>query len=73
MKEDIIFFHLTRLLSPHTSAMQAPFRARKEKVKREEVERRVKEDTEPYSDKFSPECADVCKQVTAERLVSQLD
>ena len=32
---------------------RAPFRARKEKVKREEVDRRVKEMEEPYSGKFS--------------------
>nr|CAD7432303.1 unnamed protein product [Timema monikensis] len=32
---------------------QAPFRARKEKVKREEVDRRVKEDQEKYSHKFN--------------------
>ncbi len=42
---------------------QAPFRARKEKVKREEVERRVKEDKESYSDKFSSSCQDICEQV----------
>ena len=34
---------------------RAPFRARKEKVKREEVDRRVKEMDEPYSKKFSDE------------------
>lgn len=33
---------------------RAPFRARKEKVKREEVDRRVKDSTEEYSDRFSP-------------------
>ena len=33
---------------------RAPFRARKEKVKREEVDRRVKDSTEDYSDRFSP-------------------
>ena len=32
---------------------RAPFRAKKEKVKREEVDRRVKESTEEYSDRFS--------------------
>ncbi|XP_026323014.1 G protein-coupled receptor kinase 2 [Hyposmocoma kahamanoa] len=35
---------------------RAPFRARKEKVKREEVDRRVKHEAEKYSAKFS-ECA----------------
>lgn len=42
---------------------QAPFRARKERVKRDEVERRVKEDNAAYSVKFSESCADLCKQV----------
>ncbi len=40
---------------------QAPFRARKEKVKREEVDRRVKEDQEKYSAKFSEEAKSLCK------------
>ncbi|XP_064629953.1 G protein-coupled receptor kinase 5-like isoform X2 [Lineus longissimus] len=39
---------------------RAPFRARKEKVKREEVDRRVKEDLESYSDKFSEDCKSIC-------------
>ena len=34
---------------------QSPFRRRKERVKREEVDRRVREDPEEYSDKFSEE------------------
>lgn len=42
---------------------QAPFRARKEKVKREEVDRRVKEDLEKYSSKFSEEAKSICKKV----------
>jgi G protein-coupled receptor kinase len=42
---------------------QAPFRARKEKVKREEVDRRVKEDAEKYSSKFSPEAQSLCQQL----------
>ncbi|XP_031551114.1 G protein-coupled receptor kinase 5-like [Actinia tenebrosa] len=41
---------------------KSPFRARKEKVKREEVERRVKEDTETYSDKFSSYARLICSQ-----------
>lgn len=40
---------------------RAPFRARKEKVKREEVDRRVKEMDEPYSKKFSEEAVLLCK------------
>lgn len=42
---------------------QAPFRARKEKVKREEVDRRVKEEQEKYSSKFTEEAKSLCKQV----------
>ena len=32
-------------------------------MKREEVERRVKEDKETYSDKFSDSARDICEQV----------
>ena len=39
---------------------RAPFRARKEKVKRGEVDRRVKEMEEPYSKKFSEEAKSIC-------------
>lgn len=42
---------------------QSPFRKRKERVKREEVDRRVREDQEEYSDKFSEEAKDICRQV----------
>jgi G protein-coupled receptor kinase len=42
---------------------QAPFRARKEKVKREEVDRRVKSDQEKYSNKFTEDAKSLCKQV----------
>ncbi|XP_076103818.1 G protein-coupled receptor kinase 5-like isoform X2 [Mytilus galloprovincialis] len=43
---------------------KGPFRARKEKVRREEVDRRVKEDREVYSSKFSnPDCCDICQQL----------
>ncbi|XP_065071074.1 G protein-coupled receptor kinase 5-like [Rhopilema esculentum] len=41
---------------------RAPFRARKEKVKRDEVERRVKEDKETYSSKFTDTARDICEQ-----------
>lgn len=44
---------------------QAPFRARKEKVKREEVDRRVKNDQEKYSTKFSEEAKTLCQQLLA--------
>ncbi|XP_069679336.1 G protein-coupled receptor kinase 2 [Periplaneta americana] len=42
---------------------QAPFRARKEKVKREEVDRRVKDDQEKYSHKFNEEAKSLCQQL----------
>lgn len=44
---------------------QAPFRARKEKVKREEVDRRVKSDLEKYSSKFTEEAKNLCQQLLA--------
>uniref|UniRef100_A0A8C5BK96 G protein-coupled receptor kinase n=1 Tax=Gadus morhua TaxID=8049 RepID=A0A8C5BK96_GADMO len=44
---------------------QSPFRKRKERVKREEVDRRVREDQEEYSDKFSEEAKDICRQLLA--------
>merc|ERR1711997_554144 len=51
---------------------RAPFRARKEKVKREEVDRRVKEMDEPYSKKFSDHAVSICrallKKSTRDRL-----
>ena len=42
---------------------KAPFRARREKVKREEVDRRVKEDVEAYGDKFSEEARSICSEL----------
>ena len=42
---------------------QAPFRARKEKVKREEVDRRVRELPETYSSKFTDEAKSLCQQL----------
>uniref|UniRef100_A0A8C2XEA2 G protein-coupled receptor kinase n=1 Tax=Cyclopterus lumpus TaxID=8103 RepID=A0A8C2XEA2_CYCLU len=42
---------------------QSPFRKRKERVKREEVDRRVREDQEEYSDKFAEEAKDICRQL----------
>ncbi|KAA8594548.1 hypothetical protein FQN60_011683, partial [Etheostoma spectabile] len=44
---------------------QSPFRKRKERVKREEVDRRVREDPEEYSDKFAEEAKDICRQLLA--------
>lgn len=44
---------------------QSPFRGRKEKVKREEVDRRVLETEEVYSQKFSEEAKSICKMVSS--------
>ncbi|XP_028015494.2 G protein-coupled receptor kinase 4 isoform X1 [Eptesicus fuscus] len=41
----------------------SPFRRFKEKVKREEVERRVKEDTEEYSPRFSEDTESICRML----------
>lgn len=49
---------------------QSPFRKRKERVKREEVDRRVREDQEEYSDKFSEEAKDICRQVRIKKLIA---
>uniref|UniRef100_A0A8C9AEC1 G protein-coupled receptor kinase n=1 Tax=Prolemur simus TaxID=1328070 RepID=A0A8C9AEC1_PROSS len=46
----------------------SPFRKFKEKVRREEVERRVKEDTEEYSNKFSEDTKSICRTNPSERL-----
>ncbi|XP_075050444.1 G protein-coupled receptor kinase 4 isoform X2 [Mixophyes fleayi] len=42
---------------------QSPFRKRKEKVKRDEVDRRVKEDEEEYSSKFSEDAKSICRML----------
>lgn len=44
---------------------QSPFRGRKEKVKRDEVDRRVLESEEVYSHKFSDEAKAICKRVSS--------
>lgn len=44
-------------------AGQSPFQQRKKKIKREEVERLVKEVPEEYSDRFSPQARSLCSQV----------
>ncbi|KAF2879587.1 hypothetical protein ILUMI_26586 [Ignelater luminosus] len=51
---------------------QAPFRARKEKVKREEVDRRVKSEPEKYSNKFSEEAKSLCQQLLAKSPAQRL-
>ena len=45
---------------------RSPFRTRKETIKRDEVDRRVREDTEQYSNKFSIECRSLCQLVNHE-------
>ncbi|XP_010640062.1 G protein-coupled receptor kinase 4 isoform X3 [Fukomys damarensis] len=42
---------------------RSPFRKPKEKVKREEVERRVRTDTEEYSEKFSEDAKSICRML----------
>ncbi|KAJ7403337.1 hypothetical protein BTVI_77632 [Pitangus sulphuratus] len=44
---------------------QSPFRKHKERVKRDEIDRRVKEDQETYSDKFSEEAKSICRMLLA--------
>ncbi|XP_043103732.1 G protein-coupled receptor kinase 6-like [Puntigrus tetrazona] len=59
------------------TAGRSPFRARKERVKREEVEKRVQEEEEEYSDKFSEDTKAICRMLLAkdpsERLGCQGD
>ena len=42
---------------------QSPFLKRKERVKREEVERRIKEDAEIYNSSFTPLAKSICEEV----------
>lgn len=51
---------------------QNPFRARKEKVKREEVERRVKEEKEKYGGKFSEDARSFCQSLLAKRVADRM-
>ena len=51
---------------------RAPFRARKEKVKREEVDRRVKEMEEPYSNKFSDGARSICEGLLKKKVKDRL-
>ncbi|XP_040822042.1 G protein-coupled receptor kinase 4 [Ochotona curzoniae] len=41
----------------------SPFRKFKEKVKREEIDRRVKKDAEQYSDRFSEDAKSICQML----------
>lgn len=45
---------------------RSPFRTRKERVKREEVERRVQEEEEEYNDKFGQDTEAICRMVSPE-------
>jgi len=51
---------------------RAPFRARKEKVKREEVDRRVKEIPEDYSDRFSSSSRSLCEGLLQKSVSNRL-
>ncbi|XP_075240672.1 G protein-coupled receptor kinase 5-like isoform X2 [Convolutriloba macropyga] len=51
---------------------RSPFRSRKEKVKREEVDRRVKEDKEEYSDKFTPQAKNICQMLLQKEVSKRL-
>ncbi|XP_074928612.1 G protein-coupled receptor kinase 5 isoform X3 [Chelonoidis abingdonii] len=53
-------------------AGQSPFRGRKEKVKREEVDKRVLETEEVYSHKFSEEAKSVCKMLLTKDVKQRL-
>ncbi|XP_075468154.1 G protein-coupled receptor kinase 5 isoform X3 [Ascaphus truei] len=53
-------------------AGQSPFRGRKEKVKREEVDRRVLETEEVYTEKFSEEAKSVCKMLLTKDVKQRL-
>ena len=44
--------------------LQCPFRQRKERVSREDVEHRVREEREKYTEKFSEDARLFCTQVT---------
>lgn len=47
---------------------KSPFRYPKERVKREDVERRVVENSETYSKKFSSSARDICSQVGVNKI-----
>uniref|UniRef100_A0A4W6FTL5 G protein-coupled receptor kinase n=1 Tax=Lates calcarifer TaxID=8187 RepID=A0A4W6FTL5_LATCA len=59
------------------TAGRSPFRARKERVKREEVERRVQEEEEEYNDKFTEDTKAICRMLLTkdpkQRLGCQVD
>jgi len=49
-----------------------PFRVRKEKVRRDQVEKRVKEEKEKYSSKFSEEAKAICQALLAKKVTDRL-
>lgn len=51
------------------TAGRSPFRARKERVKREEVERRVQEEEEEYNEKFAEDTKAICRLVSIDGLL----
>eukprot|EP00117_Sycon_ciliatum_P024299 scpid26374/ scgid1804/ G protein-coupled receptor kinase 5; G protein-coupled receptor kinase GRK5 len=51
---------------------QAPFRQRKEKVSREEVERRTKEDEVQYSSNFTDEARELCSKLLEKNYQNRL-
>lgn len=53
------------------TAGRSPFRARKERVKREEVERRVHEEEEEYDDKFTEDTKAICRLVSTHGTAAQ--
>ncbi len=52
---------------------QSPFQQRKKKIKREEVERLVKEVEEEYSSKFSEDAKSLCKMVSIQTIIQFTD
>lgn len=51
-------------------AGQSPFQQRKKKIKREEVERLVKEVAEEYTERFSAQARSLCSQVLQARVLA---
>ncbi|KAJ8400094.1 hypothetical protein AAFF_G00401330 [Aldrovandia affinis] len=59
------------------TAGRSPFRAPKERIRREEVEKRVQEEKEEYSDKFTEDSRSICRMLLSkdpkQRLGCRLD
>ncbi|XP_039624533.1 G protein-coupled receptor kinase 5 [Polypterus senegalus] len=54
------------------TAGHSPFRARKERVKREEVEKRVQEEEAEYSKKFTEDAKSICKKLLTKDYTQRL-